>query len=270
MKTKLHFQRFEFKYLLNQKQEALVKNFIRPYLKRDGFAEGLPNGEYEVVSLYYDSPSLFFYHQKIDGVKKRKKIRLRTYRNRGKFHENAFFEIKRKNDAVVLKDRFLINSCDYDQLIRRNGLLKGGEKVDGLEDELRQELRHDIYKHSASPTLLVVYNREPYVGKYTPYLRITFDKNIRARTDNELFYKNDEFTDVSPNTTVMEIKFSGTLPVYIHKAIKMFNLQRISYSKYCQGIERCGIISRLGVYQSYYKNNNMSLVNKKQEICSIL
>src|SRR3989338_11703953 len=107
--TKLHFQRFEFKYLLNWEQFRQIRSRLRRYVALDGFARQTVSGFYEVVSLYYDSPKFYYYFEKIDGAGIRKKMRLRTYKVDNSFVGNVFFEIKRKIDAVILKDRILMD-----------------------------------------------------------------------------------------------------------------------------------------------------------------
>jgi len=96
---------------------------------------------------------------------------------------------------------------------------------------------------SIGPKVLVNYDREPYLGIYNENFRITFDKNIKAIQNDNLFYKGNDFEDISGNHTVMEVKFNGSLPHYVSEIIKEFDLQRISYSKYCHAIESTGCIS---------------------------
>jgi len=75
MDTALHFRRFEFKYLLNKAEESRIKRYLARYMVPDPQAH--KTGSYEVVSLYFDSPAFYYYHEKTDGIKKRKKIRER-------------------------------------------------------------------------------------------------------------------------------------------------------------------------------------------------
>ena len=64
MNPKLHFQRFEFKYLITTDLELEIKKRIAPYIKKDPFVAKNKNGMYEVISLYYDSPGFYYYRQK--------------------------------------------------------------------------------------------------------------------------------------------------------------------------------------------------------------
>src|SRR3989338_6693012 len=114
MPPKLRFERFEFKYVLDMETYQRVKKALANFLVPDEAVAGLPHGFYEVISLYYDSPRFFYYWEKIDGASRRKKIRVRTYRRNGKvFSQDFFLEIKRKRDAVILKDRLALDSPGF-------------------------------------------------------------------------------------------------------------------------------------------------------------
>ena len=69
---------------------------IDPYAAENG-------GEYTVRGIYFDTPELECYFQKLAGVKRRNKVRLRGY-NSGK-RGKVFFEIKKKMDEPLLKNR---------------------------------------------------------------------------------------------------------------------------------------------------------------------
>lgn len=263
MIPKLHFRRFEFKYLLRPDQERAIKRALSRYMIRDPIAAATKNGWYEVLSLYFDSPRYYYYHEKIDGVKRRKKLRFRTYRVDGDPSDRVFFEIKRKDDAIIMKDRFF---APRDQFVQFNSDIDGyGQFIEiyGRGTSVAEEYAHEVRFRSVAPRLLVAYEREPFFGKFNQNVRITFDRKIRARETDRLWYQGDEYIDISRGATVMELKFSGVLPVYIHDLIREFDLSRIAYSKYCRGIEGCGSLSyQYHPYQHLFakhtKNNESS------------
>lgn len=236
---KLHFQRFEFKYLLNFEQLRKIRSFLKRYVIPDDFAQNTKNGFYEVISLYYDSPKFYYYWEKIDGVQKRKKIRLRTYKVDGQLIDYAFFEVKRKYDAIILKDRFLLTNEDYKELMAKGNFLNSSTMENSNKDKIIEEFQWEKGKHQLSPKILVVYNREPYLGKFNKNFRITFDYGLKAREDDDLFYQGNNYFDVSGAQVIMEIKFNGKLPFYVQQIIDMYDLERIAYSKYCYSVESC-------------------------------
>lgn len=262
---KLHFQRFEFKYLVDTATKDEIKKYIQPYVIPDPYVENTKNKSYEVVSLYFDSPLFYYYHEKMDGVENRKKIRLRTYRNDGKLSDNCFFEIKRKHDAVVLKDRFRFSTQQYINLAKCDNpfpvVLLDGDKTG---EKIINEFEVEKYKHSISPRLLVIYEREPFLGKYNKNFRVTFDSNIKAVESDNLLYEGSDFKDISWNQdlrglTVMEIKFTGVLPSYIKDVVQKFDLERTAFSKYCFGIEACNSLGGLVTPPAFLGADNFDI-----------
>lgn len=261
---KLHFQRFEFKYLLNEAIKEKLKQYLLSYVVMDKFAEETQGKRYQVVSLYYDSPLFYYHHEKVDGVKIRKKIRLRTYQNDGKFSNNCFLEIKRKCDSVVLKDRVPFDTSKCEDFIKNPDIIIDDVASSDNKfyyNKIKQEFLFESYVRSLSPRLLVRYYREPFLGRFNKNLRVTFDYNIQAVENDNLFYNGSEFHDVSQGFVIMEIKFTGSLPFYIGDVIKKFSLQRIPFSKYCEGINICGSVNKLITSPIYLLNNNLDQIS---------
>src|SRR3989344_9395414 len=69
--------RHEFKYILTPHQARLIEEYIeRRHLSTDEYAK---NGEYFITSLYFDTPGLRDYHEKLAGLNRRHKLRARIY-----------------------------------------------------------------------------------------------------------------------------------------------------------------------------------------------
>ena len=234
LKPNFHFQRFEFKYyipehLIEPIKQDLIKNNMKwdPYLKK-------PNSSYEVRSLYYDSPNLQAYWEKEAGVKKRKKQRIRVYSTKADENPPVFFEIKRKHDNLVLKDRILTKWQNVGKLLlgQENNYFKyfsAGDK------NIVEEFFYDFLNKHLKPSVLVVYDRTPLINDYDEKFRVTFDFNIRAARTDDLFYQ-DYFEPILDNGCIMEVKFNNTLAFWFHSLIQKYELKRISFSKYCHGI----------------------------------
>lgn len=237
-RLKLHFQRYEFKYVLPPGLDDLIRARLLPYMEPDPYSETIPGQRYQVYSLYYDSPAFYYYQQKLDGVERRKKIRLRTYRHAGSRSDHIFFEVKRKIDTVILKDRFLMTTGQYQALQREEEFL--ADDGDQNRVNLIAEFETERQLRSITPKILVRYEREPYLGKFNQNMRVTFDRRIEAMENDNLFYDGHDWADVFPEGAVMELKFSGTMPFYLGSVIREFNLERSSFSKYCQAVDFCG------------------------------
>jgi SPX domain protein involved in polyphosphate accumulation len=105
-----HFRRFEFKYHI---PERLVDEMVAYLLKHnmvwDPYSADMLEQQYKVTSLYFDSPTLAAYYDKIFGIEARAKLRLRVYDTKLTRDQKVFFEIKKRNDSVVSKDRVALS-----------------------------------------------------------------------------------------------------------------------------------------------------------------
>jgi HAD superfamily hydrolase (TIGR01509 family) len=102
------FNRFELKYLLTMEQTREFKQQLEAYMFPDQYAWN--SGDYVISSLYYDSPDLQCYWEKIDGLKFRKKLRVRIYETEESITEDSivFVEIKQRYDKTIQKRRIAI------------------------------------------------------------------------------------------------------------------------------------------------------------------
>ena len=65
-RTKLHFSRFEFKYLLSTQHQREIERELNYFLTLDPFVATQPDHRYPVRSLYFDDPVFTSYYEKID------------------------------------------------------------------------------------------------------------------------------------------------------------------------------------------------------------
>ena len=232
------FSRYEFKYILNKKLRDQVERQIQHFMRYDGYVHPEFDNSYFVRSLYYDSPSSFNFYEKIDGIKKRKKFRLRTY---DKVNDNSilFIEQKGRNVNRVFKRRtqidesdidYFYNAINYDQLTHKYKDLK-----------IINEFIADTMKRRISPVVLVDYLRRPYVSDYDMNFRVTFDSDIMAKASNTLFPSDENFFRCLPGYTILEVKFFRKIPAWFHKLLLVYNLERVSVSKFVLGMKASGI-----------------------------
>lgn len=81
--------RHEEKFLLRYPQYMELKQLLTPIMRRDQNAEA--DGSYRIRSLYFDRPDNRDYHEKVNGVNGRRKLRLRIY---GRASDKVKLEIK--------------------------------------------------------------------------------------------------------------------------------------------------------------------------------
>jgi len=224
------FNRFELKYLLHHRVARDFVDAISSHVHTDRNAQG--DGFYKVASLYYDSPGLDCYWEKIDGEKFRRKVRMRTY---GANPTEAFVEIKQRYDLSVQKRRcrFSIEDAQKTMVDVVNGRYSGGK--DPVFDEVFLLTRRGDFE----PKLVISYNRMAFFDQYKSDLRITLDRNIRAR-NLSLDLTRDRLRGVHalPSTMVLlEVKFNEVIPRWLCTVLNSMDAQVQRISKYCAGIE---------------------------------
>ena len=230
------FNRFELKYLLHHRVAREFVDAISAHVYMDKNVQG---ESYKVASLYYDSPRLASYWEKIDGEKFRRKVRVRTY---GASPTEAFVEIKQRYNLSVQKRRcrFPIEDAQKTMVEVVNGRYTGGK--DPVFDEVFLLTRRNDLK----PKLIIAYNRMAFFDHYKSDLRITLDKNIRAR-NLSLDLTKDRLRGrhaVPPTMVLLEVKFNEAIPRWLCTVLNSIDAQVQRISKYCAGIEALGMERR--------------------------
>ena len=211
--------RHEEKHQVNLREALVLSRRLEKLFPRDPHAG--PEGSYQVVSLYYDDPYDTALRQKLDGVNRREKFRLRYY---GK--EPAFFKLEKKYKVKGLCGK---GSC---RLSREEGerLLRGDfafllEKEEPLAREFYAKLRRGL-----APKTVVRYTREAFL--YAPgNVRVTLDGDIRAGAP-ERFLIPQKLLPALGGLAVVEVKYDAFLPEIVKLAAQVPNRQGTACSKY--------------------------------------
>lgn len=237
--TKLNFQRFEFKYHLDIETAKKIENdLLARDMEYDPYVLDKPEKEYVVSSLYFDTPKLDCYNEKISGLEKRFKLRLRIYKDFVEEGDNIFLEIKRKNDMVVFKDRAVLTFNLYNEFFVKENfnidLLKN-YSLSPRDKKIIKEFFWKKLRGCMSPLIYVRYRRKPLIGKFNKSLRVTFDSSISACVSSSL-KPEENLNELFPDHIVMEIKYDNSLPHWFSQIIRKHNLERLPFSKYCGGV----------------------------------
>jgi len=232
--------RNEIKYFIHPDIIPDILEKAKPHVHLDKFARNMPDNRYIVRSLYYDSPSFDFYWEKLDGLKVRRKLRIRVY-NEQEADSAAFLEIKRRFENTIVKERagysfdeikkMMENPKDLwiDYQASQNGSLVLGKWLD------------NIIRFQLQPTVLVVYNREAYVGRIEDDrdVRLTIDYDIRSKIVTSLkhIYDDHDLSPVLDNLCVLELKFNYFMPKWMRSLVAALPMQQQSISKYCMGVD---------------------------------
>jgi hypothetical protein len=234
---KMQRNRFEYKYLIDERCAHEVRNFARCYLVHDDNARPDMKWAYHTHSIYLDGVGLPLYYQTIQGLKNRFKLRVRYYEEEG--DSPVYFEIKRRVNDIILKDRALVKR---DRALR----IMDGEacrasdlvKPDNLDhwQSLKRfcDLRDNI---GARPRVYVSYTREAWVKPDNDAVRLTFDRALcGGKYDGSFKVKRD--VQVPPlmagSPCVLELKFTDRFPHWFRDMAQAMNLERRANAKYCQ------------------------------------
>lgn len=225
MKTYRH----ELKFILNKTYAQILKHRLAMIMEVDKNSINQDN-TYFIRSLYFDDVNNSAYYEKVDGVEKRKKYRIRIYNL-----DDSFIRLERKDKDrdMTHKAQTKITKETYQKIID-NDL----NDID-LTDELLNEFVTAIKTKGLKPAVVVDYQRLAYTYPLFD-TRVTFDENIKSgRFSNDLFSDNYMTYDVlNDNETVLEVKFNEILPSHIASVIMNIPTVRQAISKFALCYEK--------------------------------
>lgn len=217
------FQRIEKKYMLTKEQQRLLLDAIGARLTPDAY------GESTICSLYFDTPDHMLIRQSIEAKEERKaykeKIRLRSY-GTPTADSRVFLELKKKYNGVVYKHRISMT------LAQSQAYFAAGIRPE--ESQIMDEIDYAFrFYRTATPAMMIAYERTAYFVKDLPALRITFDSNVRSRASDLQLEHGAHGTPITPRGTVlMEIKTDGAMPLWLADALNRCRIYPASFSKY--------------------------------------
>jgi len=235
------FSRYEFKFLLNQKKATQIESEIKNFMILDANAFRKKNKKYFVRSLYFDTPEYSNFYEKVDGIKIRKKFRIRSYSNNKKNNPILFLEMKgRKNQKTYkLITPILYKHLDYFLDKKKLMLLLD---YYSKNNKVVTDFIYESFKKKLEPKVIVDYNRRPYVNKFGLLFRLTFDTNLKSSPGTSIFDIKDNFSfkECVAGKTILELKFERSIQPWFHRIIQNYNLMRLSVSKFALGMEKNG------------------------------
>ena len=241
MKENQILYRYEFKYILNKKISDQIEKEARNFMIYDGHVNKELNNKYFVRSLYFENNFSSNFYEKVDGMKIRRKYRLRTYSNFFDPKVPIFFEVKGRISERTYKKRINVKNKYL------NLFLSQSQNFNLLNlypnNEMIINFIFDSFRKNLKPLILVDYKRRPYINKFGLYFRLTFDTNLLSSKTNNLF-SNDKYSswlECKAGYTILEVKFDRSIPAWFHRIIQCYNLKRKSISKFVLGMSSCGL-----------------------------
>ncbi|MFT3950920.1 MAG: VTC domain-containing protein [Oscillospiraceae bacterium] len=94
-------------------------------------------------------------------------------------------------------------------------------------------MEYFIELDTLNPKIMIAYDRIAFFGKENKEFRVTFDRNIRSRTDDlDLLDGTHGEALLDDSTVIMECKCVGGLPLWLTKELTSVRIFPASFSKY--------------------------------------
>lgn len=214
--------RYENKYFLSRAAYAQLKTRLAAGLETDRHAlDG--DGRYHIRSLYFDDVHQSGLYDKVDGVEKREKFRIRLYNGDDSFIR---LEAKQKLGQMTRKLSAPLTREQTERILQ-------GDTWWMLHSE-HPLIRNFYLKWRTKllrPAVIVDYVREPYVFED---VRITFDMDLKSGVYGYDLFDQDLFTvAVMPcDRMILEVKYDEQLPYAVKKLLGTVPVERSAVSKY--------------------------------------
>jgi SPX domain protein involved in polyphosphate accumulation len=227
------FNRFELKYILPVERCAKIIDELRHQIPPD--RHGGERG-YPIVSLYYDSPQLDCFWAKIEGIRFRRKVRLRVYPGDDITQvSHGSIEIKQRINKTVQKRRLELPLEQAERLCAGQLSFEG---LDEMDTQVANEVTYLSRMLDLRPSAITAYWRRAFEGQEeNAGVRVTFDTQVSARihaltvnapANNRLI--------VPANYSIMELKADDRVPEWATSLLARHDCQLSRISKYCAGV----------------------------------
>jgi SPX domain protein involved in polyphosphate accumulation len=230
------FNRYEIKYFLQETNVPALRERLQERMATD--SHQIENGPARVSSLYYDSRDLRCYWEKIEGLRFRRKLRIRVYGEPETVNDDStvFVEIKQRVNRVTQKRRIPMTYAQARRLCDE----RVDPQVSGAKQTFVDEVLSFIDLIDLQPTAITTYRREAYLGTDADTgVRVTIDHRVSGR--NKDFYLgtlNATNSFIIPShLAVVELKANERVPSWFTDLAAELNLNTVRISKYCQAIE---------------------------------
>ncbi len=214
------FMRYEMKYLVNAEQRRAITKLMEKYMTLDEF------GRSTICNVYYDTPDMRLVRRSIEKPVYKEKLRVRCY-GALPAGDRVFIELKKKYDDVVFKRRVSMSAEQAEKYI-------AGKCESPKQNQIVSEIDYFLSEYkNLIPAAFIGYEREAYFSKDDPNLRITFDDNIVYRDYDICLCKGlCGKSLLKPGQSLMEIKVSTALPLWLTNKLSEQRVFKVNFSKY--------------------------------------
>lgn len=214
------FKRYEMKYMMTGKQRKAMLEAMLPYMKLDDF------GHTTIRNVYFDTDDYRLVRRSIEKPVYKEKLRIRSYKQ-ANAQDKVFIELKKKYEDVVYKRRESLSQLEtLEWLVRGTPFPKATQ----IGNEIDYFFR---FYQTLKPKVFLSYEREAFYALDGSDFRVTFDENILARQE-ELSLSREVWGErlIDEGRVLMEIKTSGSIPLWMTHALTQEKIYKTSFSKY--------------------------------------
>ena len=211
--------RHELKHEISFADLVVLRSRLKAVMMADSHAK---NGQYLVRSLYFDNLHDKALLEKINGVNKREKFRLRYY-NDGV--DSVSLEKKSKINGLCSKEQIKLSNAQV------KAILSGEDIHTGDKSNLLTEFIVKMKTQGLKPRTIVDYIREPFVYP-VGNVRVTLDHQIRTGLYSTDFLNPESVTIPADTTAILEVKWDEFLPAMIRDIVQLQGKRNTAFSKY--------------------------------------
>ena len=215
--------RHEWKHEISYSDLLAIRSRLKAVALPDPHAA---DGKYMIRSIYFDNLRDKALREKVDGVNRREKFRIRFYNM-----DTSFISLEKKSRVNGLGTKYSARlTLEEAQKIADGDL----DWMMGSGRPLVEELHCKMVSQGLRPRTIVDYTREPYV--YAPgNVRVTFDYDIRTGLMNTGFLDPDCVTVPAGDAgIILEVKWDNYLPSVIKDCVQTPGRRVTAFSKYAQ------------------------------------
>ncbi len=217
--------RNELKYYINSAFVPLCHSRFSSVMQTDSHV--LRDASYSVRSLYFDDPLASSYFDKVNGLEKRAKYRIRYYNG-----DLSYLRLEKK-EKIGKKCFKTSEEISYEfalDLLSGRDLIK---EVGPLSRELFLKIRYEGFR----PLLFVDYERSAYLYP-AGNVRITLDSAITASSYRGALEEGGITVPVlAPFETVLEVKYDEFFPPHLSVLLEDIPKVFSAISKFCKARE---------------------------------
>ncbi len=213
--------RHEWKHEISASDRITLRQRLSAICTLDPHAT---NGSYLIRSLYFDNLADKALREKLDGVDRREKWRIRYYDG-----DTSFIHLERKAKAHGLgtKDSCVLDASEAQSIVDGDTAWMSRDSR-----QLMRRLATAMTCQGMRPRTIVDYKREPYLFP-AGNVRVTMDYQIRTGlVCTDFLDPACSTVPVPGDPIILEVKWDEFLPSVVRDAVQLAGRRTSAYSKY--------------------------------------